>query len=601
MFFPTIDASTALAVGAVFGVGGLLYLDQQRQPRHRRRGRPLPAPAQRPDRHHRDLGRDAAEQRRLVRPARGPCLVGGAVRGSTPAGAAATPVDQGIVITDVHYAYDGSDVLHGVNLDVRAGEHLAVVGTSGAGKTTLGRLIAGVDRPRPGRSPSAARTSPTCHPSSCRQHVVLVTQEHHVFADSLRDNLTIAAPRATDDELIEALDDVGADWFDDLPDGLDTDLGTHRLGGAQAQHVALARVLLADPHTARPRRGHRPAGPHDRSPYRARARRHHKGRTIIAVAHRLQTARDADRIAVMADGSITELGHHDDLLATPTSYAALWRAWSAGTTGTGARTMSEAAKPVRDGPCHTAPTDHVVTGGARGIGAATVEHLARAGHDLVVGYRTDRAAATRTVAIGPEPRCAGRRSGWRRDRRGRTSTSLFAAAADLGVVTGLVNNAGVTAHLGDLADTPVPVVRRVVEVNLVGALLCARAAVRVMSTSRGGHGGAIVNVVLGRSHPGFGPRLRPLRRSQGRGRDDDGGPGQGGRRPRDPGQRRGAGNRAHRDPRRRGRSDRADRAAARIPLGRAGEPGEIAPAIGWLLGPESAYVTGASIRVAGGL
>ena len=191
-----------------------------------------------------------------------------------------------------------------------------MVGTSGAGKTTLGRLIAGIDRPRSGRVTVGGADVADLAPEQLRQHVVLVTQEHHVFADSLRDNLTIAAPHATDDELLEALDVLGADWFDDLPDGLDTDLGTHRLGGAQAQHVALARVLLADPHTLVLDEATALLDPTTARRTEQALAATIQGRTIIAVAHRLQTARDADRIAVMEGGRITELGHHDDLVAT---------------------------------------------------------------------------------------------------------------------------------------------------------------------------------------------------------------------------------------------------------------------------------------------
>ena len=330
VFFPTIDASTALAVAAVFGVGGLLYLDQ-----HVSLGtvvaavlylRQLSGPIDTMVIWVETLQSSAASFARLE----------GLATSAEPspldrAGVVATPVGQDIVLTDVRHGYDDTDVLHGVDLHVRAGEHLAVVGTSGAGKTTLGRLIAGIDRPRAGTVTVGGTDVTLLPPDQRRQHVVLVTQDHYVFADSLRDNLTIAAPRATDDELSEALVDVGADWFEDLPDGLDTDLGTHRLAGAQAQHVALARILLADPHTVVLDEATALLDPTTaRHAERALAATT-KGRTIIAVAHRLQTARDADRIAVMADGSITELGHHDDLLATPRSYAALWRAWSAGT------------------------------------------------------------------------------------------------------------------------------------------------------------------------------------------------------------------------------------------------------------------------------
>lgn len=179
---------------------------------------------------------------------------------------------------------------------------------------------------------------------------------------------------------------------------------------------------------------------------------------------------------------------------------------------------------------------------------------------------------------------------------------LFAVTQDtLGSVTSVVNNAGATLHIGDLADTPTAMIRAVIDVNLLGAILCSRRAAQLMSTARGGSGGAIVNVssaaaTLGSAHEyvhyaaakagidaltiglakelaGDGVRVNAV--APGVARTD-----------------------IHAAA---GAPDRADRSAARIPLGRPAEPLEIANAIAWLLGPEAAYVTGAILRVAGGL
>ncbi|MFF2433678.1 ABC transporter ATP-binding protein [Streptomyces sp. NPDC058107] len=252
-----------------------------------------------------------------------------------PSARSRTPADDRIAVTGVHYAYGGggddADVLHGVDLTVRPGEHLAIVGPSGAGKTTLGRLLAGVDVPRTGSVTVGGVPVAGLTPDRLRRQVVLVTQEHHVFLGTVRDNLRIAAPSATDAELRAALAAVGAEWSGELPDGLDTDLGHagHRPDGAQAQQLALARVVLADPHTLILDEATALLDPRTARHTERALAAVLEGRTVIAIAHRLQTAHDADRVAVMEDGRITELGAHDDLVAADGAYAALWRSWHA--------------------------------------------------------------------------------------------------------------------------------------------------------------------------------------------------------------------------------------------------------------------------------
>lgn len=240
------------------------------------------------------------------------------------------PENDRIDAEGVRFAYTGGpDVLRGVDLSVRPGERLAVVGPSGAGKTTLSRLLAGIDTPAQG-SVSVGGVPMAALPSDrLRRQVVLVTQEHHVFHGTVRDNLLIASESATDAELHAALTAVGAEWTTELPDGLDTELGSgsHQLDGAQAQQLALARVVLADPHTVILDEATALLDPASARHTERALAAVLSGRTVIAIAHRLQTAHDADRVAVMENGRVTELGSHDDLVRAGGAYAALWHSW----------------------------------------------------------------------------------------------------------------------------------------------------------------------------------------------------------------------------------------------------------------------------------
>jgi ATP-binding cassette subfamily C protein len=251
--------------------------------------------------------------------------------GSAPAPAApVAPRGEQVAVRDVHFRYPGHDrdALRGVHLDLRPGERIALVGPSGAGKSTLGRLLAGLDAPGRGTVTVGGAPVAGLDRAERRRHVVLVTQEHHVFLGTVRDNLLLAAPDAGDDALRAALATAGC-RLDQLPDGLDTPLGpaARHAGGALAQQLALARVVLADPHTVVLDEATALLDPATaRSTERALADAL-TGRTVVAIAHRLHTAHDADRVAVVQDGRITELGSHDDLVAGGGAYAALWRSW----------------------------------------------------------------------------------------------------------------------------------------------------------------------------------------------------------------------------------------------------------------------------------
>ena len=241
----------------------------------------------------------------------------------------------------------------------------------------------------------------------------------------------------------------------------------------------------------------------------------------------------------------------------------------------------------------------VITGGTRGIGAATALRLAADGHDLVLGYLDDDDTADATASAVRERGA----EAWLVQADITTDEGvalLFARAAELGVLTGLVNNAGATLHIGPLVETPVEIVRRTVELNLTAAILCARAAVRLMSTSRGGSGGVVVNVSSGAATLGAANEYVQYAAAKA-GLDalttglavEVAGEGI-----RVVGVAPGIVNTTiHADA---GEPGRMERVGPLVPLGRVGEPDEVAAAIGWLMSDQASYVTGTTLRVAGG-
>lgn len=249
---------------------------------------------------------------------------------SAPGGTA--PADGSVKVSAVSYAYgSGAPVLRKVDLEVRSGERVALVGASGAGKTTLAKVIAGVHEPHGGTISLGGVDAAELGAAGVRRAVTLISQEVHVFAGPLAEDLRLARPEATDEEVRAALDRVGAlEWAQALAYGLDTVVGEggHRLTVTQAQHLALARLVLADPPVAILDEATADAGSAGARVLEEAALRALEGRTGLVVAHRLPQAATADRVVVLDEGRVVETGSHDELVAAGGRYAALWEAWS---------------------------------------------------------------------------------------------------------------------------------------------------------------------------------------------------------------------------------------------------------------------------------
>ncbi|MEU0932482.1 ABC transporter ATP-binding protein [Embleya sp. NPDC005971] len=275
-----------------------------------------------------------------------------------------TPHDASVHVQHVSFAYpDGPDVLTGLDLWIAPGERVALVGTTGAGKSTAATLIAGVRTPTAGTIRLGTVALTDLGRTAGRRQIAIVTQEVHVFAGALADDLRLARPDADDATIARVLAAVGADgWVGALPEGPDTRIGAggHTPTATQAQQLALARVLLLDPPIVVLDEATADAGSAGARTLEAAASAVLDGRTAIVVAHRLRQAATADRVIVLAHGRIVEQGRHDDLVAAGGRYAGLWQAWSAPAQGrapAAGRVSETLQAPAADrtptGPCST--------------------------------------------------------------------------------------------------------------------------------------------------------------------------------------------------------------------------------------------------------
>ncbi|TDD66608.1 ABC transporter ATP-binding protein [Jiangella aurantiaca] len=331
VYLPTIDVAFVLPVFATLVIGGLLYLDgmvslaavtaatlytQQ-----------LLVPVDTLLFWLNELQIGGAAMARLRGVRRDPAVFEGSR--SAPRSDIDAVNTGGFEVHGLSHAYrPGHDVLHDVDLSIAPGERLAVVGPSGAGKSTLGKLLAGIHQPRTGTITVGGVAVSDLPLDRLRTEVALVTQEHHVFRGTLRDNVVLGRPSADDAAVEAALRAVDAwDWAGALGLSAAVGSGGAELSPAQAQQLALARLVLADPHTLILDEATSLLDPSAARHLERSLAAVLAGRTVVAIAHRLHTAHDADRIAVMEAGRIVELGSHDALVAAGGAYAALWRSW----------------------------------------------------------------------------------------------------------------------------------------------------------------------------------------------------------------------------------------------------------------------------------
>jgi ATP-binding cassette, subfamily B, bacterial len=249
-------------------------------------------------------------------------------------GAVELAADGPVELDDVTFGYAGSaPVVKDVSLRLEPGEHVALVGVTGAGKSTLAKLLTRQYDPQEGSISLAGVDLRDATLESLRHRIVMLPQEGHLFSGTIADNVRLADPGASDEAVRHALSQIGAlERFESLPDGLETDVQTRgvRLSAGERQLVGIARVALADPAVIVLDEATSSLDPATEAAVEEALAAVVEGRTVIIIAHRLSTAERADRVVVMHNGRVVETASHDELVAQGERYARLWASWQAG-------------------------------------------------------------------------------------------------------------------------------------------------------------------------------------------------------------------------------------------------------------------------------
>jgi ATP-binding cassette subfamily B protein len=244
------------------------------------------------------------------------------------------PREGVLALRDVTFGYEeGRPVVRDLTLELLPGEHVALVGATGAGKSTVAKLLTRQYDPQEGRIELGGVDLRDAKLESLHRRIVLLPQEGHLFSGTIAENVRLAHPEATDEEVRSALRRIGAlDRFDSLPDGLETDVQTRgvRLSAGERQLVGIARVALADPAVIVLDEATSSLDPATEAEVERALAAVAEGRTVVTIAHRLSTAERADRVAVMEHGRLVEVASHDELVVQGDRYARLWASWQAG-------------------------------------------------------------------------------------------------------------------------------------------------------------------------------------------------------------------------------------------------------------------------------